>query len=380
MPSSQDLPRVAMVLMYDLVGGSEIAMLRLAVALRSRGHYSPVGFVRHIDGPIGRMMQGEGLPLVEYPCSFPSYLHPVPYWRDIFTLRRLLRKNQIRVLHCADMPVAQHAPLAGKLAGVPSVCHIRSNFGNPLTRYKLPLACVDHFAFASRSTRENFRQIWKVSPYRADIIYDWPPARTPARDRESVRAELGIPAGAFVVGMVARIAFPKDHQTLVKAWSQLARADANLWLLLVGEPKTSQDDDELCKAVRDSGFQDRILVTGHREDIPDLMAAMDVHVLCTRSEGFGLVLLEAMSVGVPVIGTQVGGVPEIVEHNRTGLLHACGDADDLAAQIGSLRADPDLGRRLAAAAKVRLATEFSASRAAMQVEEIYRRLCGRQAA
>lgn len=363
-----------MVLPHSVVGGAETATLRLCLSLRETGRYSPVAFIREPDTAVRPLFDAEGIPTAGYTFAWPSYLHPVPYWRGILALSRLFRAHDIRIVHGADMPAALHAVVAAKLAGIPSVCHIRSNYDDFLARYKLPLACVNHFAFVSRAAWTHFNRIWNVPPHRGEVVYDWAPARDGVPDRNRLRAGLGIPPDAFVIGMVARVAPPKDFDTFLAAAARLALQDSAVRILLVGEAPSEEAGNRLRELIRNLGIAPVTVLAGHRRDARDLMAAMDVHVLCSRQEGFGLVLLEAMAAGTPVIGTRVGGIPEIVTHGVTGLLHGCGDIDDLAAQLAALRSQPELRARLAAAATARVESEFVKERTVAQIEDMYRRL------
>lgn len=367
--------RVGMVLPNHVVGGVETATLRLCQGLCESGRYQPVVFVRQAGGKLAEFFAERGFPTVRYPAECPSYLHPAPYWRSVFEFRRLLREHRVELVHAADMPAALYAGLASRLAGIPSVCHIRSNFADILTRYKPLFACANRFAFASRAAWANFNRIWAVPPDRGEVVYDWAPEPHRLRDREAVRAEFGIPPGAFLIGMVARLAPPKDHDTLLRACAQLTAANRPVRLLLAGDGDPGELEN-LRQKVRQLGILEKTVIAGHRYDAQDLMAAMDTHVLCTRDEGFGLVLLESMAVGTPVVASRVGGIPEIVIHNQTGLLHECGNAEDLAAQLTQLANDSRLAARLAAAARDRIATEFTRERTITRIEGIYHRISG----
>lgn len=372
--AASSVPNVAMVLPSNTLGGVEVGALRLSLALRDRRTFSPLAFVTEPEGPVGKMFSAEGFPTFQYKRAGPSYLHPRPYWSSVLELKRLFLENGIALIHCQDMHPGLQAPLAGKLAGIPSICHIRSNYGNFRSRYKLPLLCVDHFVFASRACWDNFDQIWKVAPERGSVLYDWVPEQVRKSGRDEIRRSLSIPEDAFVIGMVARISQPKDHALLLKASAELLARAPNVWVLFVGEARTEEQERELRSQVQSCGLAGRTTITGFREDVPDLLAAMDVHVLCSRRESFGLVIIEAMTAGVPVVATRVGGIPEIVEHGVTGLLHESGDAEGLREALAALAEDSSLRARLVRNASAIMLRRFSKQTALARVEALYKSL------
>jgi glycosyltransferase involved in cell wall biosynthesis len=370
-------PNVAMVLPSNVLGGVEIGTLRLALALRDRGRYNPLAFVLDPQSSVGQLFTAEKIPTIPYRRVAPSYLHPAPYWSSVFELRRHFIQNQIALIHCQDMHPGLQAPLAGKLAGIPSICQVRCNYGNFLSRYKLPFACADRFAFVSRATWDNFNQIWNVRPGLGTVLYDWIPEPKLTRDRYEVRRQFSIPEDAFVVGMVARLSPPKDHATLLAACAELRQRVPHLWILLVGEAQSKEQHGELESKVQALDLMDRTIITGFREDVPDLLAAMDVHVLCTQREGFPLTVIEAMAVGTPVVATRVGGIPEIVEHGVTGLLHESGDVAALREALDSFASDPGLRATLAENAACSIRLKFGKEECLTKVEALYESLLGR---
>jgi glycosyltransferase involved in cell wall biosynthesis len=319
------------------------------------------------DGALGKLFENAAIPTVTYPAVCPSYRHPLPYWQGVLRFRKLLQEHRIALVHAADMPAGMYAAVASRLAGIPSLCHIRSNYPDLPARYKPLFACISRFAFASRATWSHFNRIWNVPAPRGEVVYDWAPLPGVMRNRQEVRAEFGVSPDALLIGMVARIAPPKDHETLLRACALLARLHPRFRLLLVGDGDLSQ----VRRLGSSLGINDNVILAGYRACSQELMAAMDIHVLCTRGEGFGLVLLEAMAVGTPVVASRVGGIPEIVSHNDTGLLHECGNAEELAACLAALAGDPLLGRRLAASG-LAAAGRFSRARTVTQMEGIYR--------
>jgi glycosyltransferase involved in cell wall biosynthesis len=151
---------------------------------------------------------------------------------------------------------------------------------------------VNRFAFVSQNAWECFGV--KVGTSRGSVIYDGfdfveVAGETAQRD---VRREFGIPEDARIVGMVARIARQKDYETLVRAAARVVEARPAVRFLVVGDHEGQPDYrlhyGEVLAMVAEAGLTRHFIFTGHREDVVRLLAAMDVHVLCTHSEGFAL--------------------------------------------------------------------------------------------
>jgi len=124
------------------------------------------------------------------------------------------------------------------------------------------------------------------------------------------------------------------------------------------------------------GVTSSFIFTGFREDVARLVAAFDVFVLSTHGEGLPLVILEAMARGVPVAATEVGGIPEVVRHGETGLLHAHGDDAALASHLSSLLSDEAGAAALGEAGRRHVEREFGRERFAREMAGLYRELIG----
>ena len=142
--------------------------------------------------------------------------------------------------------------------------------------------------------------------------------------------EYGMEPGSQIVGVVARLEPEKGHPTLVEAWPKVLRAVPDSYLLIVGEGSRR---DVLEAQARELRIAHRVVFTGRRDDVPAVTAALDVAVLPSYREAQGLTILEAMALSRPVVASDVGGIPEMIEDGKTGLLVPPHDADALAAAI-----------------------------------------------
>lgn len=172
--------------------------------------------------------------------------------------------------------------------------------------------------------------------------FDFDRLRASPSDRNRIRREWGVD-DAFVIGCVGRLFKNKGHEFLFDAVARLLPAHPDLRLVLLG----SGDAKGIEASVRRHGIGRAVLLGGYRRDVAACMKAFDLLVHPSLSESFGQVLVEALAVGTTVVATAVGGVPEIVEDGRTGLLVPPRDPGAIAAAVAQLRTDPRLRLRLA---------------------------------
>jgi glycosyltransferase involved in cell wall biosynthesis len=371
--------RIAHILLWPQIGGGEIATLRVAKALNEGGEFQSVAFCHGEETEVARLFAEHRIETTDYRASDYSYRRPLPFIASAIRLASMLRSRRIDLIHCADMMGAYHAGLAARLARIPIICHIRSNFEQIPARYKPPLLAINRFAFVSQAAWQNFNTIFHVPPDRGSVIYDWAPAPALTGDhpatRARIRSELGIGPETPVFGMVARVAQQKDFETLISATGQVLAVRPEARLLLVGENQEPEDSlfyyRKLCRMIEAEGLTGKVTWTGFRRDVPALMQAMDVVVLSTRSEGFGLTILEAMSLGRPVVATRVGGIPEIIADGENGLLHEVRDARGLAQQILRVLDDQNLAAALSRRGRESALSRFSKEQTLQAIRQMY---------
>jgi glycosyltransferase involved in cell wall biosynthesis len=185
-------------------------------------------------------------------------------------------------------------------------------------------------------------------------------------------SEYEIPAGAPIVGVVARLEAEKGHPTLLEAWPAVLGAAPDAHLLVVGEGSQR----ELLEAQASSlgllnGKASSITFTGRRDDVPAVTAALDVAVLPSYREAQGLSILEAMALSRPVVASAVGGIPEMIDDGRTGLLVPPHDPGALAAAMVRLIDNPDLAARIGRAGHDLVHERFCVEQMVRAVETIY---------
>jgi glycosyltransferase involved in cell wall biosynthesis len=307
--------------------------------------------------------------------------------RSLARLRRYVRDHGIGVVHCTEkIREASFAYALARSTGAAFVVHLHLAiddwFSRPVTwllrRADRLIAVSDYVAASAVNYGYDPARVavarngW--SPHVLDAVELSSPAELDALGG-TTRAELGIQADALVVAIVARLNPWKGHRTLFDA---IARLDGeglgNVQVIVAGDDGTGTASGPVAQELRAHttrlGIVDRVHFVGFREDPSGIFAACDVFAMpCV--EPFGLVYLEAMAAGKPVLALSVGGAPEVVEDGVTGLLSAEDDAAGLAANLRLLAEDEALRARLGLAGRRRVEREFSASRMAADVAEIY---------
>jgi len=191
---------------------------------------------------------------------------------------------------------------------------------------------------------------------------------------QDVRAAFGIPPGVPLVGIVAHLIPWKGHRHLLAALARLGETFPTLHCLVVGGEilQWAGQQQALEKEARRLGVHGRVIFTGLRDDVPDLIAALDVLVLASENEPFGLVLLEAMALGKPLVATRGGGVPEIVRDGETGTLVPVADPAALAAALARYLEDPRLRQQTGEAGRALVARRFGLQQMAAGFLSLYK--------
>jgi glycosyltransferase involved in cell wall biosynthesis len=184
----------------------------------------------------------------------------------------------------------------------------------------------------------------------------------------TLRDEYGMEPGSQIVGVVARLEPEKGHQTLLDAWPHVLREVPDAYLLIVGEGNRRDALEQRASANR---VGHRVVFTGRRDDVPAVTAALDVAVLPSHREAQGLSILEAMALSRPVVASDVGGIPEMIEDGVTGLLVPHDQPEALAAAIVRLLTDHALADTIARAAHDLVHDRFCIGLMIKAIGEIY---------
>ena len=292
-------------------------------------------------------------------------------------LRALVRREGIGLVH-VHSPVAAAGvrAVAGRRTRVVYTEHNLWDRYHPAT-WAANLATFprnDHVFAVSETVRQSIRypgplRLLPMPPLET-LHHGLDPAALPVPGRDGVRAELGIPEDAPVVGSVANFKAAKDHATLLRAAAQVRQAIPSVRFVLVGQGPLEAETRRLAGQL---GLDQTVVFAGFRTDATRLMAGFDAFALSSTYEGLPIALIEAMAVGCPAVVTRVGGTPEVVVDGVHGFLVPPRDPAALAAGLTRLLGDRALRDGLGEAAAAR-AQDFDIRTAVRRMEQVYARL------
>lgn len=244
---------------------------------------------------------------------------------------------------------------------------------------RLMLRSCDRLIGCGGSVRQALIANEGLPESRVEIIYngvDFNSVSKPTSGaRQQIRAEFGFAATDFVAVLVARLHELKDHQTALRAVDEARKQIPGLRLLLAGD---GDQRSAIERTICERGLEDCVTLAGTRKDVADLLAASDVFLMSSISEGIPLTVIEAMAARRPVVATAVGGLPELVEHGVTGFLAQSGDDASLAASLIELYRRPDRRSTMADVAAKRAAQNFSLNGMLNAYRDVYREVLGRR--
>lgn len=301
------------------------------------------------DGEPYRRAHDLGLPMVA--MNFDPPWHPSTLWR----LRRFVQDHRIDLI---DSHYTRDAKAALSCLGLCAV--VRSRHVNqpmrPSLMRRLQWHAADHVITVADCTRDHLLEIGLADPERITAIGGWADERffqldDPAATRARLRAELDLPAAAFVLVCVAMLRPDKGQDHLINALGLLKRRGLTPITVLAGSPTSESAEYAagLHDLVAENGVDVRFL--GYRDDISQLMQMADTVVIPSLTEAQPRVAVQAFATGRPVIASAVGGVPEIVKHGETGWLVPAADPTALADALAKVMTEPAAVAQVAAGAR-----------------------------
>ena len=352
--------KICLATLAPFIGGAEIAAERSALGLHRAGH--DVFMLLGQRGAVGDRFEKAGLCCEYASMRFTDRWHFWTYLRDRARLRSILRKRNLDVLHANDLPT--HQAVAGAACGLPiaRLCHHRQIFNGRAIAWFDKFG-AHHHVFVSQALMND---LCTASPALGNrsraVLYDGLdlPDLPTAEDKDAARRKLGLNPDRCQVLFAGQIILRKGIADLLEAWAKLPPSlSGQADLLIVGE---DLENDGAYRAEMEQ-LARRLSVParfcGFQKNIGEWLTAADISVVPSHVEPLGNATLEAMSYGLPVVGGQVGGIPEMIEPEETGLLVPPKNPAKLAEALARLLADPDLCRRFGEAGRARCEREFS---------------------
>jgi sugar transferase (PEP-CTERM/EpsH1 system associated) len=346
-------------------GGAERVVLNIAGGLR--GSRIEGSICSTVPASSIKTLLAPDIPLFELqrrPGNDPSF---------VWQLYQLIKRQRPHIVQTHSWGTLCEGLAAGRMARVPVMIHLEH--GTLQTRkYQVRVQRwawrrTDRLLAVCSQLADRMADTMAVPRSSIRIIRNGVDTqRFQGHSRREARLRLGVPRDAFLLGTAGRLAEVKDHATLLEALRLLAEEKVRVCAVIAGDgPLKSAIESR----IQSLGLQDCVRLLGHRPDIETVLAALDVFVLSSRSEGLPMAILEAMASGVAVISTRVGGVAEVVTEGATGLLIEPGSPHALAAAIRQLIDNPSLRLQMGAAGRTRAEREFSLETMVAHYERLY---------
>lgn len=333
---------------------------------------------------------------IVHPIQIDRKISLLPNLKSIYNLVRLMWQQQYDLVHVHTPIAAVLGRVAAKLAGVKRIVYTAHGF--PFYEQSPPLEYAVYFTiekFAALFTdlilTQNYEDVATAKQKRLcppeKIAYlgngididRFKRDRLSPTQQKQLRESLNIPATAnLLIGTVGRLTRKKGSGYLIEAIASLLPQFPDLHILIIG-PQLSSDPEpfqaELLNRIRTLGIENRVILTGQRQDIPELLGLLDIFVLPTfHNEGLPRSILEAMAMGLPVVTTDIRGCREAVIHGETGLIVPSHNSEKLAEALAKLLSNVKLRKAYGRAGRQRVEAEYDERYIFQRLEEYYEKL------
>jgi glycosyltransferase involved in cell wall biosynthesis len=389
-PSRQPMKIVRVIARLN-VGGPARHVVLLDRGLRARGHDTLLvhGSIDSGEASLEHLANASGLRTLKIP-ELGRSISPLSDVRAFFQLARTIFREAPDVVHT-------HTAKAGTLGRLAALAfnatrsrrrrciivhtfhgHVLSGYfgraGNVLVRLteRILGAATDRVVAISPRQRRELVDTFRVAPEARTAVVplglDLAALLAQGADAPSLRRELQIDADAIVIGYVGRFVPIKNIAAIVLAFAAASPHETNMWLLLAGDgPMRAEIESQAARC----GVAERVRFLGWTEDLPALYATLDICALSSLNEGTPVAIIEAMAASRAVVSTAVGGVADVIDDGRTGLLVESGDVNALAAALRRLAANRTERLTLGAEARRDAARRFSSERLVDDIDRLY---------
>lgn len=360
-------------------GGAEQLMPTILKNLKQAGFNIRICALQIRAGnPIASELERLGLPVD---------LIPIPNLRQPFNLihiLRYLRLHRPQLLHTQLEFADILGTLAAKILGIPSVSTVhtldvfpekKSAWGRMKLRWFLLGKFCDRVIAVSEKTRLHYLQSGGLPPDKVSTLYNGVDISRfkimDATQTAKLKQELHLPLNSKIIITVAVLREPKGIQFMIRALPAILEQCPDVHYLIVGDGEHGAALTDLVTAL---AIKNHVTFAGHRTDIPDLLACCDIFVLPTLKDALPTVLIEALAAERPIIASNVGGVPEIIENGVNGLLVSSGDPSKLAEACLKLLKDNELSRQIVLAGSKTVQQRFNIGSQIEQLSKMYEEL------
>ena len=369
------------------VAGSEIALLQYLQHYESKRY--EISVVCCQTGKFPSRLHDEGIPHVVTPLiiSLKGILQPsliIQNITSLWNIYRQLNDTSVDLVVTNDTMVLKILFLPLLYCRTPVIYHLRNYEWKRLWMVRrLFRKPHTHGIAVSNAVRKHYKNVVGIPDRLISVVHLSTPstnART-SKKTKSLRRELQLSRNHRLIGLVARFDVWKGHLTLLRAIERVAKQFPAVHLAIVGEilnpetfPFLVEYKAKVLQYASRPGLTTRVHFLGWRNDMPNVFRSLDIVVNASESEPFGLVTLEAMTYGIPIIGSDSGGTPEIIVHEKNGMLFRTGDDADLAQHLLLLLQQPRRAKQLAVQGRATVRKHFTMQAYINSIEQQYDRI------
>ncbi len=322
------------------IGGVQRQLLN-TVSQYNKELFNPIVCCFGPKEEIGKEIEKIGLEFI--PLNIKRY-HKFSF-KIIIKLYQIMKERNIHIVRTHKYRASLYGRIAASLARVPVVItSVHGNYRKDL-RLKRKLAnrilsnVTDRIVAVSESIKQDILKYDRIEPFKVIVINNGVDIIkfNPEGNFHNIRREFSISDSEIIIGFIGRLVPAKGLEYLINAFSLLSRELKNIKLLIVGEGSLL---NILRERVKENAINQKVIFTGKRYDIPDILSAIDIFVMPSLAEGLPNSLLEAMAMGKPIIATTAGGIPEVIKDGINGILIPPRDVDSLATAMKKLLEDP----------------------------------------
>jgi len=357
----------------DIKGGGEISLLNLLNKL-DRNLYNPIAICPG-EGGMSLKIRKIGIDVCIVPMRQLRYFNIVSLINGIRSIIGVINNYKIDLIHANGSRCMIYGGIAGRLKGIPVIWHVRIvEKDRLLDRFLAMLA--GKIIVISNSVKNRF--IYLKNREKISIVYngvdinDFNPDKVSG---DSIKSEFSITSDDIVIGTISQFIHMKGLEIFIEAAKFIIEQVGNVRFLIVGDRVGDNAYERKLKGlVKDLGIENKVIFTGYRQDIKNVIASMDIFVLASTGEGFGRVLIEAMALEKPVVAANSGGIPEIISDGKTGILVPEKDSQTTASAVVKLINEKGLRERMGIAGRKRVEEMFTIERHTREIEEHYSKI------
>lgn len=352
----------------EIIGGGQISLLGLLENLNIQ-KYHPI-VICPMKGDLYFQLVKLGVETYIVKMDTLRNLSFISWIVTVIKLFKIINKKKIDLIHSNGSRATIYGGIAAKISGIPLIWHVRiadcdKILDRILARFSTKIIAI--------SNAVNKRFDWLKDNSKKTIVYNGIDIKkfNPSVNGEKIRKEFHITKKKQLVGIVGRLDWYKGHKFFLNAAKAVSEELPQVNFIIVGE---GEKRITLEKQVKQLNIEDKVTFTGKREEIPEIIASLDLFVLSSVSEGFGRVVAEAMACGKPVVASNIGGLPEVVVDQVTGILVPMRNPVAIAKAIIEILNNKSKAEQMGRAGRKRVEKLFSLTENVSKTELLYEKI------